>query len=402
MPKFRYRALDSSGQMLVGIIDAPSNAAVLPELEKLALLPIEVSDATEPRSSWRALFSRAPTSEEITGISEDLATLVHGGVTLDRALLILSETSTRPAMRQLLDELHRSIAGGHSLAEAVAAHPSVFPPTYAAMVEVAEAAGTLDETLRVIAHERRRGESLRRRVVSALAYPTFLIFAALGVLVFVLMAIIPEFERALAGFETGSEGSTSLVFALSRTLRANTNLFGVLAILALLVVLMAARSRAAKAFFMRALGRIPGIREIVRNERTVAFCATLGTLTSSGVDISTALRLIRDLMRDRRSAEAIDGVLASVRQGHRLSEALTEVDLLPKYAVQMLRVGEESGELAQSAQRIAAFYETRLDRALGRLTSILGPAIMILVSFIIAWLIISVITALLSVNELLL
>jgi general secretion pathway protein F len=107
-------------------------------------------------------------------------------------------------------------------------------------------------------------------------------------------------------------------------------------------------------------------------------------------------------MRDRRSAESIDGVLASVRQGHRLSEALTEVGLLPNYAVQMLRVGEESGELAQSALRIAAFYETRLDRALGRLTSILGPAIMILVSFIIAWLIISVITALLSVNELLL
>jgi general secretion pathway protein F len=133
----------------------------------------------------------------------------------------------------------------------------------------------------------------------------------------------------------------------------------------------------------------------------VAFCATLGTLTSSGVDISTSLRLIHDLMRDKKSALAMDGVLASVRQGHRLTEALAETELLPPYAVQMLRVGEESGELAPAALRIAAFYETRLDRALGRLTSILGPAIMILVSLLIAWLIISVITALLSVNELL-
>lgn len=402
MPKFRYRAIDSSGHMLVGIIDAPSNAAVLPELEKLALLPVEISDAGEPRGSWRDMFSRAPTGEEITGLTEDLATLVRGGVTLDRALLILSETTSRTAMRRLLEELHRSIAAGHSLAEAVAAHPAVFPRTYAAMVEVAEVAGTLDETLRVIAHERRRSEGLRRRVMSALTYPSFLTVAALGVLVFVLMAIIPEFERALSGLQSGQDGSATLVFALSRTLRENTNLIGTIAILGLLLVLLAARSKSAKALFMRGLGRIPGIREIVRNERTVAFCATLGTLTSSGVDISTSLRLVRDLMRDRRSAETIDRVLASVRQGHRLSEALLETDLMPNYAVQMLRVGEESGELAPAAMRIGIFYETRLDRALGRLTSILGPAIMILVSLLIAWLIISVITALLSVNELIL
>jgi general secretion pathway protein F len=402
MPKYRYRALDASGQMRVGFIEAASTEAVLPELERLAVLPIEISDAGEKRRSLRQRLSRGPTREEITGITEDLAALVRGGLTLDRALLVLSETSTRPALAELMLDLHRGISAGHSLAEAVSTHPDRFPPAYTKMVEVAELAGTLDETLLVIAHERRRGERLRRRIMSALTYPTFLIVAAGGVLVFVLVSVIPEFERALTGLQSEMQGSTQLVFALSHALRENLDLFAVLAILVLLAIWAALRSSAVKSAAMQALGRVPGLREILHHEQAVSFCATLGTLSRSGVDITTSLRLIRDLMRDRRSAEKIDRVVASVRQGHRVSEALAETGLLPVYAVHMLRVGEESGELDSAAVRVAGFYEEKLDRALTRLTGVLGPAIIILVSLLIAWLIVSVMTALLSMNELIL
>jgi general secretion pathway protein F len=125
-----------------------------------------------------------------------------------------------------------------------------------------------------------------------------------------------------------------------------------------------------KSGFVRLLGRIPGIGGVVAHERTVSFCSALGTLTRSGVEISTSLRLIRDVMRDQRSAAKMDAVIAEVRQGHRLSEALFKAELLPIGAVHMLRVGEESGELGAAAMRIAEAYEQRLDRALGRLTSI--------------------------------
>lgn len=400
MPKFRYRALDATGQMVVGVIEAASNEAVVPELEKISFLPIEIQDEADAGGfSLRKLFARGPTGEEISEISEDLATLIKGGVTLDRALLILSEAGTRPTVARLVLDLHREISAGHSLAEAVSTHPELFPRTYAKMVEVAEVAGTLDDTLRVIASERRRGENLRRRISSALAYPSFLIVAALGVLVFVLMVIIPEFERALAGFQ--EESAQPFIFGFSRAIRANSDIFAIGGIVGLGLILLASRSRAVKSWFMRVIARVPGTREIVTYQRTVSFCATLGTLTHSGVDISTALRLIRDVMRDQRSAEKIDRVLASVRQGHRLSEALLDVTILPPYAVHMLRVGEESGELDSAAVRVAGFYEARLDRSLTRLTGILGPAIIILVSCLVAWLIVSVITALLSVNELL-
>jgi general secretion pathway protein F len=401
VPKFRYRALDASGHMIVGTIEAASNAAVLPALEKISVLPIEISDMREPRKSWRQMFAREPTREEITTLTEDLSTLVGGGVTLDRALLILSETGARAPIGALMLELHRKIAAGQSMAEAVSAYPAIFPKTYVKMVEVAEVAGTLDETLKMIAHERSRTEHLRRRITSALTYPSFLALAATGVLVFVLMYIIPEFDRALSGFQTKMSGSTALVFSLSRGLRENASTAGMIAVGILAVGFLAFRSRGLRSALMRGIGRVPGIRGIVRTEQTVSFCATLGTLSRSGVDITSSLRLIRDLMRDNRSAAKIERLVASVRQGQRLSEALLDVDLLPTYAVHMLRVGEESGEIDSIAVRIASFYEGKLDRSLTRLTSVLGPAIMILVSMLIAWLIISVITALLSMNDLL-
>src|SRR6185503_7015475 len=141
------------------------------------------------------------------------------------------------------------------------------PKTYAKMVEVAEVAGTLDETLRVIAHERRRGENLRRRISSALAYPAFLIVAATGVLFFVLIGIIPEFERALAGFQT--EEQQPFIFHLSRMVRGNTDLIGIIAIAVISALFFTFRTRAARSYLMRVIGRIPGVRVLVRHEQTV-------------------------------------------------------------------------------------------------------------------------------------
>ena len=149
------------------------------------------------------------------------------------------------------------------------------------------------------------------------------------------------------------------------------------------------------------MARLPVLGTVLRHEMTVKFCRTLAVLIGNGVDISTALRLLRDVIRLPAFATAIDGVVADVRKGRRLSEALAGHDLLPNHVVQMLRVGEESGRLPDSASRVAVFYEARLDTAITRAIAVIGPATMILVSVLIAWLIISVMTALMSVNDML-
>jgi general secretion pathway protein F len=134
---------------------------------------------------------------------------------------------------------------------------------------------------------------------------------------------------------------------------------------------------------------------------TLTFCRTLAILLQNSVDISTSLRLIRGVMRLPSAASEVDRVISDVRQGKRLSDALLPRTILPGHVVQMLRVGEEGGNLADSASRVAVFYEAKLDTALGRLTAIIGPAMMVGVSLLVAWLIISVMGALISVNDLL-
>jgi general secretion pathway protein F len=134
---------------------------------------------------------------------------------------------------------------------------------------------------------------------------------------------------------------------------------------------------------------------------TLTFCRTLSILLINGVDISTSLRLIRGISRVPKSAETIDLILSDVRQGKRLSQSLAQRPLLPAHVVQMLRVGEESGSLPESAARVSVFYEAKLDAALSRFTAVLGPILMMSVSVLIGWLIISIMSALMSINDLL-
>lgn len=406
MARFRYQALNTSGELLTGEIDAESSRQVFGELEKLGHMPIEATELKDGAGGGTGgllsrLIASKPSREEITEITRDLAMLLKGGVSLHEALQLLSQMGGKPPLRNLMAALQRDIAQGKSFAEALGVHTDVFPPTYVKMVEVAESAGTLEATLDKIAQERTRSEALRRRVTSSLTYPLFLVVAACGVFLFVMLQVIPEFERALSGFMDKMDPQAKMIFALSRFVQANIDM--ILGIVAVLLVggLLLSRSRAFLGFLIRTLGRLPGTRRIVQFQQTVFFCSTLGTLLASGVDITTSLRLVRDLFRDPRAAEKVDQLIAEVRQGHRVSDALAKLNLLPAYVIPILRVGEEAGELDTMAVRIGGFYEDRLDRALARLTSILGPSILILVSLMIAWLIVTVITALISVNELL-
>lgn len=406
MPRFKYQALDTSGDVLRGEIDAASSKAVFAELEKLGHMPIEATELAEGQGGAKkgllaGLLSSKPSREEITEITRDLAMLLKGGVSLHEALNLLSEMGGKAPLRNLMAALRNEIAQGKSFAEALGAHAEVFPPTYIKMVEAAESAGTLEESLEKIAQDRIRSEALRRRVTSSLTYPLFLVAAAIGVFFFVMLKVIPEFERALSGFMEKMSPQARLIFGISRFVQDNIDLILGVAAVVLVGGLLLSRSKAFVGLLLRTLARLPGTGRIVQYQQTVFFCSTLGTLLGSGVDITSSLRLVRDLFRDPHTAQKVDQLIAEVRQGHRVSDALANLHLLPDYVIPILRVGEEAGELDTMAVRIGGFYEDRLDRALARLTSILGPSILMLVSLMIAWLIVTVITALISVNELL-
>ncbi len=402
MPNFRYRAVDLSGQMLEGVLQANSSALMAAELERRSLLPIDIEEVRRTGTGLGLSFQSAPSFDDVTAFTEDLAALISASVALDRALQIIHQSTKRHALASMTRSLWEVVSKGHSFAEAITAYPAAFPPTYVKMVEVAEVAGNLDVTLQVIAQDRRRGRELRQRLTSALVYPAFLVLAAVGVLFFVLTVVIPEFDRALIGMGTTANGSSSVVFALSRATAAHSTLISAIGAAALCAILFASRNRTTKSILISLLGHLPGLDTLLMQERAVVFCSTFSMLNKSGVDLPTSLRLIRGLMRDEQSAGLVADVLARVRDGSPLTDALSQVAFLPPYGLQMLRVGETTGDTGKAALRVATYYEMRLDRQIARATAIIGPVVLLTVSALIAWIIVSVITALLSLNELLL
>jgi general secretion pathway protein F len=351
--------------------------------------------------TWRDRLTIDPGSEEITGFTVDLAMLLKGGVALDEALLILTQMETRRWLVRLIEQLHVDLSSGKSLSKVLAKHPKLFSPLYIKMVEVAEISGRLEPALTSIALERQRSERLRKRLISAIAYPGFLAVAALGVLAFVLLYIIPQFEGAIVGFRSKISPSALFVFRLSELFRQNVDvvLIGIAALLLGFVALK--RFGQKRSLWVDILSALPFTSRVVTYHMTLTFCRTLEILLENGVDISTSLRLIRGMIGMPRAGPKIDAVIADVRGGKRLSQALASQTLLPGHVVQMLRVGEEAGNLGTSAGRIAIFYENKLDTALGRLTAVLGPVLMMGVSVLIGWLILSIMSALLSINDLL-
>ncbi|HUG61224.1 MAG TPA: type II secretion system F family protein [Methylomirabilota bacterium] len=403
MATFEYKAISAAGKMLVGQMEAQSRAEVVQHLERVGYTPVSARETTaQPSKTWRERLTPEPGSEEITGFTMDLAMLLKGGVTLDEALLILSQMESKRWMARLIRTLHVELSGGKSFSQVLAMHPSLFPPIYVKMIEVAETAGRLEEALTGIARERQRNETLRRKFMSAITYPIFLMVAAIGVLCFMLLYIVPQFEQAIAGFRDRLDPSSLRVFEMSRFFRDNIDLIGGGVAVVLMLIVVLGRLGRGRSIWIAMGASIPGIRTVITYDLTLTFCRTLSILVSNGVDISTSLRLIRGVVRLPAAAGEIDKVIGDVRQGKRLSEALTRHPFLPGHVVQMLRVGEESGTLADSADRVGGFYETRLETSLGRVTAIIGPIMMVGVSLLIAWLIISVMSALLSINDLLL
>lgn len=402
MARFQYKALNTAGKPTDGVMEAASPAEVARALGEAGFTPISAKPlGSGDGRTWRERLTPDPRPEEITAFTLDLAMLLDGGVALDEALVILTQMETRRWLVRLVRSLHAEISGGRSFSAVLADHPALFPPLYVKMVEVAEMSGRLANALASIANERQRREALRKRLVGAVAYPMFLAVAAIGVLFFVLLYIIPQFEGAIEGFRDRIDGSALFVFELSERVRAVSGFILPTLIGCLVVFLLAKRALAGRSLGLELLSRLPFTRPLVGYSLTLTFCRTLSILLANGVDISTSLRLIRGLSRVPGAAQTIDAVLADVRQGRRLSAALAQRPLLPAHVVQMLRVGEEAGSLPESAARVSVFYEAKLDTALARFTAVLGPVLMMGVSLLIGWLIISIMSALMSINDLL-
>ena len=403
MPNFRYRALTQNGEIVNGTLSAPTSAEVARRIEYLKLLPIETIEDKGARAAaggygW---FGR-PSAAEITTFTRDMALLLKAGARLDAALELLSGDSDVGRLRPVVGKLRAALLGGESFADAVCR------PSGAVSADVWRAgAGRRGlrharfQVLEMLGAERARSEAMRRKLTDAMQYPAFVLVAAAGVMLFFILFVLPQFSAVLQDFGT-KHGHRA------RRLHQAVGLFAGQCHRG--VARHARRSMAwsggccagpaPSSAIVNTLSRMPGISGIFQYYRTSLFCRNLGVLLGSGVNLTATLRILVDIMAVTGSEASWTAAADRVRHGGKLSDALSVASSLPPMAVRMLRLGEETGQLPALAGRVAEFYEAKLQRSLDRVVGIVGPLAIVTISTVVGGLIVSVMTALLSVTQL--
>ena len=401
VPNFRYRALTQAGEIVSGSISATTSAEVVRQVEYLGLLPVEaVIDAGRATTSrLNFAFFNKPRSEDITIFTRDLALLLKAGARLDAALDLLATDMDIGRLRPTVGKIRSSILGGESFAEAISQHPTVFPAIYVALVRVGEASGTLDHLLEFLALERERSEAVRRKLAEAMRYPAFILAASSCVLAFFLLFVLPQFASVLRGFQAKLDPIVVFFLGLSDLVRSHGDAIAVGSAIALTAAWLLARRPDVQRATWNLMAKTPVLKSLLLFHTTGLFCRNLGLLLGSGTTVSAALRILVEMLDRRGRPQAWITVADRVRHGSKLSDALADAETLPAAAVRMLRLGEETGQLATISSRIAEFYEAKLQRSMDRIVGIAGPAAIICISIVVGGLIVSVMTSLLSVSQ---
>jgi len=370
-------------------------------IDYLRLVPVDpiVEEGSDRSARLSFNFEKRVRPEDITIFTLDLALLLKAGARLDRALELLATDSDIGRLRSTVGSIRSSILAGESFADALSHHPALFPPIYVSLVRVGEVSGTLQNILQALANDRSRAETLRRKVADALRYPAFLLFAAACVLVFFLMFVLPQFGAVLHDFGAKIDPIAGFFLRLSEFMNEQKNLIGLAAVVFLLTGLLLVRQAKFRTALLLRVVRLPMIRSILVLHQAAMFCRNLEVLLTAGVPLTASLRIVADMMATWGDDGIWSRVVEQVRQGGKLSEALEESGKIPAMAVRILRLGEESGQLPALAGRVAEFYETKLQRHLDRIVGLVGPLAIITISTIVGGLIVSVMTALLSVTQ---
>ncbi|WP_315764257.1 MULTISPECIES: type II secretion system F family protein [unclassified Bradyrhizobium] len=400
MPNFRYRALTQNGEIVHGTLQAPSAREVAARIEYLRLLPIETIEDKKPSSSVGFGPFNRPSAAEVTTFTRDLALLLRAGARLDDALELLAGDADVGRLRPVVAKLRVALLSGESLADAVAAHPELFPAMYVALVRVGEVSGTLDQVLEALGAERARAEQTRRKLTDAMQYPVFVLIAAVCVMLFFILVVLPQFSSVLQDFGGKSDTALGFFIDLSDAMHANAVALSLGAAAVIAGVWWLLRRPATRAAIISAAARVPGLAGIFQFYRTSLFCRNLGVLLASGVSLTATLRILIDIMAVTGNVATWSAAAERVRHGGKLSDALSAASSLPPMAVRMLRLGEETGQLPALAARVAEFYEAKLQRSLDRIVGIIGPLAIVTISTVVGGLIVSVMTALLSVTQL--
>ena len=379
MASFAYSAINAQGMETSGEITAPDLAGAREQLRLKGLLADslrEISGA-DGEGAGLKLGNNKVKAKSLQVFSRQFATMIEAGLNVVGSLVILEQQTDDPALAGVVRQLRSDVEGGLLLSEAMVKHPRVFSRLYVAMVEAGEAAGILDIVLDRVAFQIEKQEGIRRRIKSAMVYPTMVMIFATLVLIGMLLFLVPIFQGIFKTLNGQLPTLTQYVVMASNTLKSAPYLL-LLIPLGVWGFFRWKRTEAGRKQWDRIKLRAPlKIGEAVRKVTMARFSRTLSTLVAAGVDIIKALEITGQTAGNWVVEEALAGVRQKVHEGVPIAQPLIENPVFPPMVSQMVKIGEETGELEKMLTKIADFYEEEVDAAVSSLTSIIEPLMMI-------------------------
>jgi len=406
MPVFSYKASDRSGNVVKGTLEAAEEREVAAKLQSMNYIPIRIQSGNVSKGKFKLdmsvnvshIFQRV-TTKDIMVFTQDLFALLDAGLPVDKSLNMLINVSEKDKFKQVIYGILKNVEGGSSLSEALAKYPDIFSKLYINMVRAGEAGGVLTDVLERLGQFLENSQDLKEYITSSMVYPLFLVFVG-GISIIIMLAfVVPKFSIIFADMGQTMPASTQLLLGISHGLRDYWWAF--IGVITGLWFLM-------KKYLNTPEGRLradrfkinsPVMGNLVKSVEVARFTRTLGTLIHSGVPILQALQLVREIITNQLVAGSMQAVYDRVKEGEHLSVPLHQMGIFPPLAVQMIAVGEETGKLDQMLLRVADNYEKVVRNMITRLVNLLEPVMILGMGLVVGFIVISMLIAVFSMNE---
>lgn len=403
MPLYFYKAVTREGETQEAEREASDEAALLLVLQSEGLLPIKIVPASSKPFAWLRFGVKKTgiSSKDVALFTHELLTLLQAGLPLDRALTVLLElTQTQPNLNAMIGKVLEAVKGGAQLSDALDRQTGAFTRFYLNLIRAGEAGGALEQVLERLSDYLERSRELRETVTTAMIYPAILVVMAMASLLLMLTFVVPQFTEMFESAGKELPVPTQIVVGVASALRDYWWALPLVFIAGASYFRYQMADRDRRYVWDRRLLKLPLVGDLVRKITVANFSRTLATLLGNGVTLLTALTIVKDTVSNLVVAEKIDLAVESLKQGGGLSAPLIESGLFPTLAIQMIKLGEESGQLEQMLDRVASTYDKEVKISVQRLLALMEPVLIVGMGILIGGIIISILMAILSVNDL--
>ena len=403
MPSYNYKASTFEGKIVEGTMEASDDGTVSLKLQEMGLLPVRIGMSGHQTTFTREIDwpwkRKKVRRKDLLVFTQELHTLVHAGFPLDRTLAVLGQLAESPAMAEVVQDVLKEVKGGKSFSEALAKYPAVFPKVYVSMVKAGEAGGALDEILSRLSTYLLTSEDLRSYIVSSMIYPVLLSIVGIASVTILTIFVVPRFTAIFQDMGVPLPLPMAILKNLSGFL---TYYWWAVLIMIVLVGVYFKRfqgSTEGRLKWDRWMLRIPLVGALLRKIEVARFSRSLGTLLHGGVPLLQSMTIVREIIANQSIAVMIEPIRNGIKKGEGITQPMKQSGVFPPLAMHLIEVGEESGKLDGMLIQVAEVYDVEVRNSIKNLIAFFEPALILLMGVIIGTIVVSMLMAIFSIND---